>query len=1118
MKEGAKSRTHSVTYHSARLFALVLTAHGAKDDKDSVKIKNEFPLFPVGHSNSHPLHWKMEVNCLTLKDLISRPPRLDFAIGDGENAQKENIFVDLSRMAPKTPIKNEPIDLSKQKIFTPERNPITPVKLVDRQQAEPWTPTANLKILISAASPDMRDREKKKGLFRPIENKDDAFTGSLQLDAVDDSAVDEFEKQRPSRKQKSLGLLCQKFLARYPSYPLSTEKTTISLDEVAISLGVERRRIYDIVNVLESLHLVSRVAKNQYGWHGRHSLPKTLRNLQRLGEEQKYEEQMAHLQQKELDLIDYKFGERRRDGCPDSQDPQLLDFSEPDCPSSSANSRKDKSLRIMSQKFVMLFLVSKTKIVTLDVAAKILIEESQDTPDHSKFKTKVRRLYDIANVLTSLALIKKVHVTEDRGRKPAFKWIGPVDFSSTDDDLVDVSTPVLPELKNEIYGHVQFCAKQKLARHSSFNSEQASEKIQRKVNSEPSSPYRQKPGPGIYSLEIGSLAAVSRQKMEDNSEVAAFASQNAMPPSSSLDPAAPLPSPSVDSEYRVSPLSHQVLSAVQTDLKALPTQNGLNGQGGVSLASVAPDAEHQPPALAAARPLLYVPPAPLFMLCGGLQEGPSPGSGSGSGSGGGGSEVTAAEQPPMPSGQKRLSKERKPQVEEEEPATKRQSRDHEDGPLSLVMPKKPSDSTDIASPKTSKNRGSAPHEDTHTNGQLSAAKAVSGKATTNGFVSSEWGNPSRNTETEKPSKENESTKEPSPLQYVYVQSPAVLKAQRLLQQNSSPTVPPEVYKAWGSFTLSHNPFGKSEFHVAPINHTTALCEDHTYRQACLHFATCDIKSNHYLVSSDADFSPEPHRCILIQLRERRSSKNKSAEVRTSFVRSVDSKPVSLQRREGGAEGEAEEDIKISLLHITIIIYRMFTRMPVWGGGNKCGACGRTVYHAEEVQCDGRSFHRCCFLCMVCRKNLDSTTVAIHDEEIYCKSCYGKKYGPKGYGYGQGAGTLNMDRGERLGIKPESVQPHRPTTNPNTSKFAQKYGGAEKCSRCGDSVYAAEKIIGAGKPWHKNCFRCAKCGKSLESTTLTEKEGEIYCKGCYAKNFGPKGFGYGQGAGALVHAQ
>lgn len=42
------------------------------------------------------------------------------------------------------------------------------------------------------------------------------------------------------------------------------------------------------------------------------------------------------------------------------------------------------------------------------------------------------------------------------------------------------------------------------------------------------------------------------------------------------------------------------------------------------------------------------------------------------------------------------------------------------------------------------------------------------------------------------------------------------------------------------------------------------------------------------------------------------------------------------------------------------------------------------------------------------------------------------------------------------------QTHRRTTNPNPSKFAQKFGGSEKCSRCGESVYAAEKIMGAGK--------------------------------------------------------
>uniref|UniRef100_A0A8C0HDS5 Cysteine and glycine-rich protein 1 n=1 Tax=Chelonoidis abingdonii TaxID=106734 RepID=A0A8C0HDS5_CHEAB len=169
-------------------------------------------------------------------------------------------------------------------------------------------------------------------------------------------------------------------------------------------------------------------------------------------------------------------------------------------------------------------------------------------------------------------------------------------------------------------------------------------------------------------------------------------------------------------------------------------------------------------------------------------------------------------------------------------------------------------------------------------------------------------------------------------------------------------------------------------------------------------------------------------------------------------------------------------------------------MPNWGGGKKCGVCQKAVYFAEEVQCEGNSFHKSCFLCLVCKKNLDSTTVAVHGEEIYCKSCYGKKYGPKGYGYGQGAGTLSTDKGESLGIKSEESQPHRPTNNPNASKLAQKVGGADGCPRCGQAVYAAEKVIGAGKSWHKACFRCAKCGKGLESTTLADKDGEIYCKG------------------------
>ncbi|KAL0629209.1 Cysteine and glycine-rich protein 3, partial [Plecturocebus cupreus] len=179
-----------------------------------------------------------------------------------------------------------------------------------------------------------------------------------------------------------------------------------------------------------------------------------------------------------------------------------------------------------------------------------------------------------------------------------------------------------------------------------------------------------------------------------------------------------------------------------------------------------------------------------------------------------------------------------------------------------------------------------------------------------------------------------------------------------------------------------------------------------------------------------------------------------------------------------ASGSRGQDIE------TILANMIVFKMPNWGGGAKCGACEKTVYHAEEIQCNGRSFHKTCFHCMACRKALDSTTVAAHESEIYCKVCYGRRYGPKGIGYGQGAGCLSTDTGEHLGLQfQQSPKPARSATTSNPSKFTAKFGESEKCPRCGKSVYAAEKVMGGGKPWHKTCFRCAICGKSLESTNF-----------------------------------
>ncbi|XP_038075339.1 cysteine and glycine-rich protein 1-like [Patiria miniata] len=189
-------------------------------------------------------------------------------------------------------------------------------------------------------------------------------------------------------------------------------------------------------------------------------------------------------------------------------------------------------------------------------------------------------------------------------------------------------------------------------------------------------------------------------------------------------------------------------------------------------------------------------------------------------------------------------------------------------------------------------------------------------------------------------------------------------------------------------------------------------------------------------------------------------------------------------------------------------------MPNMGGSAKCGKCGKSVYFAEEMVVAGKKWHKMCVKCEDCNKMLDSFTVKDHEGVLYCSGCHGKNFGLKGYGYGGGAGVLST--GGAVGSKPTSETAYQPAGK--GAAGGSRFGGADKCPRCSKSVYAAEKIIGAGQSWHKGCFNCITCNKKLDSTTMCDKEGEIYCKSCYGKKFGPKGYGFGGGAGTLVNTE
>jgi transcription factor E2F7/8 len=87
-----------------------------------------------------------------------------------------------------------------------------------------------------------------------------------QYDGMNGVSASFFEANdsKYNRKEKSLGELCRRFLSIYGK----EEKDLLLLDQCTRELGVERRRIYDIINILESFCVIRRQAKNSYLWRG----------------------------------------------------------------------------------------------------------------------------------------------------------------------------------------------------------------------------------------------------------------------------------------------------------------------------------------------------------------------------------------------------------------------------------------------------------------------------------------------------------------------------------------------------------------------------------------------------------------------------------------------------------------------------------------------------------------------------------------------------------------------------------------------------------------------------------------------------------------------------------
>lgn len=138
---------------------------------------------------------------------------------------------------------------------------------------------------------------------------------------------------------------------------------------------------------MESLGVVFRQRKNCYQWRGLKSIQSTLKKLQQ---------------------EDFK-----NDNLCNDDDNSDGEDNQP----TASKAKREKSLGLLSIGFIKLFFFWK-KTISLEEAGRKL---SSENIEENKIRTKIRRLYDIANVFSSLGLIQKTCLDT---KKPAYEWIG----------------------------------------------------------------------------------------------------------------------------------------------------------------------------------------------------------------------------------------------------------------------------------------------------------------------------------------------------------------------------------------------------------------------------------------------------------------------------------------------------------------------------------------------------------------------------------------------------------------------------------------------------------------------------------------------------------------------
>ncbi|KAI3384601.1 hypothetical protein SNEBB_000082 [Seison nebaliae] len=177
--------------------------------------------------------------------------------------------------------------------------------------------------------------------------------------------------------------------------------------------------------------------------------------------------------------------------------------------------------------------------------------------------------------------------------------------------------------------------------------------------------------------------------------------------------------------------------------------------------------------------------------------------------------------------------------------------------------------------------------------------------------------------------------------------------------------------------------------------------------------------------------------------------------------------------------------------------------------SRCDFCNEIFKPgAKKMEYKGKQYHDKCFVCFNCKEPIGTNSFIPKDEQIYCVKCYEDKFATKCTKCGQvivhGGVTYRKQPWHRecfVCTNCGKQLTNSRFTSRDDQPFCEECFGekfAKRCAKCKQPITGiggTKYVTFEDRHWHSNCFKCDKCSESLVAKGFVTDNDKIYCADC-----------------------